>query len=107
MMGASIPTNPDEGNAVPESRRRKKAAYTPPPEKKSSGGDAPSRVPVKLDGARWIAPLMVVMFVVGLLWIVTWYIAPDNPIMGPLAGWNVAIGFVFIVAGFLLSTKWR
>ncbi len=92
---------------MPESRRRKKAAYTPPPQKASASSDAPSRVPVKLDGARWIAPVMVAMFVIGLLWIVIWYIAPDNPVMGPLAGWNVAIGFVFIAAGFLLSTKWQ
>ena len=90
---------------MPESRRRKKAAYTPPPQKE--GSSSPSRVPVKLDGARWIAPAMVTMFIIGLLWIVIWYIAPDNPIMGPLAGWNVAIGFVFIAIGFILSTKWR
>lgn len=90
---------------MPESRRRKKAAYTPPPEK--AGASSPSRVPVKLDGARWIAPAMVTMFIIGLLWIVIWYIAPENPIMGPLAGWNVAIGFVFIAIGFVLSTKWR
>lgn len=99
MMGAT------EGDLVPESRRRKKQAYTPPPSKASDS--APSRVPVKLDGARWIAPLMVAMFVIGLLWIVVWYIVPDNPVMGPLAGWNVAVGFVFIAIGFFLSTKWR
>ena len=50
---------------------------------------------------------MVAMFVIGLLWIVVWYIAPNNPLMGPLAGWNVAIGFVFIAVGFFLATKWR
>ncbi len=91
---------------MPESSRRKKSAYTPPPQKDSEKG-SPSRVPVKLDGARWIAPAMVTMFVIGLLWIVIWYIAPDNPITGPLAAWNVAIGFVFIAVGFILSTKWR
>ncbi|MEI2716582.1 MAG: cell division protein CrgA [Candidatus Nanopelagicales bacterium] len=90
---------------MPESRRRKKQAYTPPPKK--AGESAPSRIPVKVDGARWVAPVMVALFVIGLLWIVTWYIAPENPVMGPLAGWNVAIGFVFIAAGFFLSTKWQ
>ncbi len=90
---------------MPESRRRKKQAYTPPPQK--AGESAPSRIPVKVDGARWVAPVMVALFVIGLLWIVTWYIAPENPVMGPLAGWNVAIGFVFIAAGFFLSTKWQ
>ncbi len=92
---------------MPESRRRKKSAYTPPPQKKSDSDTPASRVPVKLDGARWIAPVMVALFIIGLLWIVIWYIAPDNPLMGPLAGWNVAIGFVFIAGGFILATKWR
>lgn len=90
---------------MPESRRRKKQAYTPPPKK--AGESTPSRIPVKVEGARWVAPVMVALFVIGLLWIVTWYIAPENPIMGPLAGWNVAIGFVFIAGGFFLSTKWQ
>lgn len=91
---------------MPESRRRKKKAYTPPPEGKS-GSASVSRTPVRIDGARWIAPVMVAMFVIGLLWIVVWYISPENPIMGPLAGWNVAVGFVFIAIGFILSTKWQ
>jgi Cell division protein CrgA len=95
-----------EGSAVPESSRRKKSAYTPPPEKKSSADDG-RRIPVKLGGARWLAPVMVALFVIGLAWIVIWYISPDNPVMGPLAGWNVAIGFAFIAGGFLLSTKWE
>jgi Cell division protein CrgA len=93
---------------VPESRRRKKNAYTPPPAKTAdSKSGSVSRIPVKLDGARWIAPLMVAMFLIGLAWIVIWYISPENPIMGPLAGWNVAVGFAFIAVGFILSTKWH
>ncbi len=86
---------------MPESRRRKKEAYTPPPEKKKG------RVPTVINDSRWVAPAMVTMFVIGLLWIVVWYIAPDNPLMDSLAGWNVAVGFVFIGLGFLLSTKWK
>ena len=91
---------------MPESRRRKKSAYTPPSEKVSSE-ESQKRVPVRIGGSRWLAPVMVAMFIIGLAWIVIWYISPENPVMGPLAGWNVAIGFVFIGIGFLLSTKWE
>lgn len=90
---------------MPESRRRKKQAYTPPANRPSDA--APSRVPVKLDGARWVAPVMVACFLIGLLWIVVWYIAPENPLMASLAGWNVGVGFAFIAVGFFLSTKWQ
>jgi len=92
---------------VPESSRRKKDAYTPPSKKLELTEAGAKRNPFRLDGARWIAPVMVAMFVIGLLWIVIWYISPANPIMGPLAGWNVAIGFAFIAVGFILSTKWQ
>lgn len=86
---------------MPESRKRdQKAAYTPPKGKTD-------KTPVKLDSPRWLVVAMVACFVFGLLWIVVWYIAPSNPVMGPLAGWNVAIGFVFIAIGFVLSTRWR
>jgi hypothetical protein len=94
-----------KGSAVPESRRRRKQAYTPPSESGSTQSD--KRLPVRIGGSRWVAPLMVAMFLIGLAWIVIWYLAPDNPLMSPLAGWNVAIGFVFIGIGFLLSTKWE
>lgn len=83
---------------MPESSSRKKSDYTPPTDK---------RKPVKIGSPRWIAPLMVTLFVVGLLWIVAWYIAPDAPFLGPLGAWNVVIGFALIALGFLVSTKWK
>ncbi len=91
---------------MPESRRRKKQAYTPPPESHGNA-ETEKRTPVRIGGSRWLAPVMVAMFLIGLAWIVVWYIAPENPVMGPLAGWNVAIGFVFIGMGFVLATKWE
>jgi hypothetical protein len=56
---------------------------------------------------------MVACFVIGLLWIVVFYIAgPDVPFMNTVGGTynalvNVLIGFAFITAGFVISTKWR
>jgi len=50
---------------------------------------------------------MVACFVIGLLWIVAWYIAPDAPILGDLTYWNVVIGFGLIAVGFVISTKWK
>lgn len=91
---------------MPESKGRKRDDYTPPPEKTV-------RKPVKLGSAPWIAPVMVGLFVFGLLWIVVFYIAgPDIPIMNSIGGSynalvNVMIGFAFITGGFIVSTKWR
>ena len=85
---------------MPESRKRKKAAVGPRPE------TAPPR---KLGPSpRWLAPLMLVMFGLGVLWLVVYYISEgDMPVAGALGDWNLIVGFGFIIVGFMLSTQWR
>lgn len=50
---------------------------------------------------------MLACFILGLLWIVAYYIAPQAPIMSDLSYWNVVGGFVLIGVGFIISTKWK
>ena len=83
---------------MPESRSRKKAEYIPPTGSKKS---------VRVGSRRWVAPTMVFCWIFGLAWIVVFYIAPDLKYMTDLGNWNLAIGMVFIAAGFVLSTKWE
>jgi hypothetical protein len=87
---------------VPESKPRKKAAYTP------QQGKGERKV-ARIGSPNWLAPAMVTCFVLGLLYLVVFYIAgPDIPIMQDLnALVNVGIGFAFIMAGFGLATKWK
>ncbi len=85
---------------MPESKGRKNDAYIPPPTKKD---------PVKLGPKPWVAPAMVGCFLIGLAWIVAFYIAGDSiPLMKDIGNlWNVVIGFGFISAGFIFATRWR
>lgn len=81
-------------------------------DKKSGGGkkatgSADKRKPVRLDSPRWLAPVMIACFVIGLVWIVAYYVAPEAPFISDLSWWNVVIGFGFFTVGFLLSTKWK
>jgi hypothetical protein len=85
---------------VPESKKRKKAVYTPPPTPTSPRKRKPSPV--------WLAPLMLVLFGIGILWLVVFYLTQGSmPVVGGLNNWNLVVGFGFIVAGFALSTQWR
>jgi hypothetical protein len=85
---------------VPVSRKRKKAASSPSPH---AGG--PTK---KGPSPRWLAPLMLVLFGVGVLWLVVFYITQgDMPLAGGLGNANLLVGFGFIIAGFGLSTQWR
>ena len=85
---------------MPVSRKRKKAVYTPPPTVAGPKKRKPSPV--------WLAPLMLVLFGIGVLWLVVFYITQgDMPLVSGLNNWNLLVGFGFIIAGFMLSTQWR
>ncbi|HEX8496914.1 MAG TPA: cell division protein CrgA [Actinomycetales bacterium] len=82
---------------MPESRARKKAAdHTPPPAR-----SAPTPSP------RWYAPLMVALFVIGLVYIVTFYITQQEYPVPSLGRANILVGFGIIMAGFGMATRWR
>ena len=84
---------------MPKSRIRKKADFTPPPEKGAS---------FKLQSGRgWVAPLMLALFVIGLAWIVVFYVTTGSLPIEALQNWNIVVGFGFIAAGFVVSTQWK
>jgi hypothetical protein len=82
---------------VPESRARKKAAYTPPPVAKTGPRQSPS----------WYAPVMVALFVIGLAYIVTFYVSESRYPVPALGRANILVGFAIIMGGFGMATRWR
>ena len=88
---------------MPESKGRKKDVYTPPPTGKGE------RKVAKIGSPSWLAPTMVALFVIGLTYIVIYYIAGAQiPVMQSLSPIvNVGIGFIFIAGGFVLATRWK
>ncbi|MFD0412914.1 cell division protein CrgA [Streptomyces sp. NPDC127108] len=85
---------------MPKSRIRKKADdYTPPSSKKATN--------IKLTSRSWVAPVMLAMFLIGLAWIVVFYVTDGKLPIDPLGNWNIVVGFGFIAAGFGVSTQWK
>jgi len=90
---------------VPKSKVRKKSVYTPP-----RGALQPGSAAARVAGPspRWYAPVMVTLMLLGLLWIVVFYVAGESiPVMSGLDVWNFAIGFGLMVAGLVMSMRWR
>jgi hypothetical protein len=51
---------------------------------------------------------MVVLLLLGLAWIVLYYLVEgDLPLMRELGGWNLVIGMGLITGGFITATKWK
>lgn len=87
---------------MPKSRIRKKKSdnYTPPPERQATKIDMRA-------GRRWVAPLMLAMFLIGLAWIVVFYVTQGDLPVESLGNWNIVVGFGFIAVGFVVSTQWK
>ncbi|MHB1063244.1 MAG: cell division protein CrgA [Georgenia sp.] len=85
---------------MPESKKRKKVT--------SSGSEAAARQPAApKPSPTWWAPVMVTLMVAGLLSVVLTYLFKgDLPVPG-LGNWNLAIGFVVMIAGFFMTLRWR
>ncbi len=60
---------------------------------------------------RWAGPAMVTSAVVGLLWIVVFYVVGGTdktiPFYSDLGQWNIVIGMSFILAAFGFAMKWE
>ncbi len=90
---------------MPKSKVRKKPAYTPPEDLLPG---AVARARARRPSPRWFAQLMVGLMLIGLLWIVVFYVAGDKlPFMSSLGPWNFAVGFVAMIFGLAMSMKWR
>jgi hypothetical protein len=86
---------------VPKSRIRKKTDYTPPP---ANNREAQA---IKLTNRSWVAPVMLALFLIGLAWIVMFYVTDTRLPVEALGNWNIVVGFGFIAAGFGVSTQWK
>ena len=80
---------------MPKSRVRQKTAYTPPP----------TRSAKKRVSPPWVAPLMLGLFLVGIIWLIVFYVSGGAVPIEALHNWNLIVGFAFIIAGFAVSTQ--
>ena len=83
---------------MPRSRIRRRSVFTPPPEKTRAAS---------LSSPRWLVPTMVAAMVLGLLWVVVYYVTQTEYPIESIGNWNMAIGFGLIAIGFGLATRWR
>jgi hypothetical protein len=90
---------------MPESRSRRKPK-----------SEAPVR-PVVLgeeesENPTWYKATMFGFMIVGLIWILTFYISSARYPLGSatpidLSNWNILIGFGIAMVGFVMTTKWK
>ena len=87
---------------MPKSRIRKKVK-----EERTVQAQVVQSTPEPTESPRWLAPVMLAMFLLGLAWFVVYYITQTKYPVPNLGAWNMGIGFVFVGIGFSLATRWR
>lgn len=94
---------------MPESRIRKSAA-----EKKKSKDldrlrDRARGKKIKApSNRRWVPPTFIAVGLVGVAWLVVYYIAGQQiPLMSAIGNWNILIGMGGMAAAFGIATLWK
>ena len=83
---------------MPESKPRKRTA---PVQQQTSATQAYKPNPV------WFKPVMFGLMIIGLLWIITFYISMSTLPVAAWGSWNILVGFGIAIVGFLMTTRWR
>jgi hypothetical protein len=87
---------------VPKSKVRKKTEPT-----LRTSTLAPSGPAVR-PSPRWYPIVMAAILVLGLAWIVVYYLAGSSvPLMKDLGAWNFAVGFGLMVIGLGMAVRWH
>lgn len=81
---------------MPKSRVRKTTVYTPP-----------QRTAKAKVSPLWLMPTMLASLIVGLVWIVVFYVTQQAWPIGAFGAWNLVVGFAFVIGGLGLATRWR
>ncbi|HCG54608.1 MULTISPECIES: cell division protein CrgA [Brevibacterium] len=95
-QGSSAKRTSRSGNPAKRPQGRKTATYT------SQSGQQTLK-----PNPRWFLPVLIGLLLIGLIWLVTFYVSQGAFPVEAWGNWNILVGFAFFVAGLIMSTRWR
>jgi len=87
---------------VPKSRVRKKKVYTPPTDVRPAVG-----AKKKKPSPRWVPVVAVGLIVLGIAYLVAYYMTEGKYPIEDIEYWNLAVGFGMLVGSLGVLTQWR
>jgi len=73
----------------------------------SSDASTETRSGEPMPNAIWFKPVMFGFMLVGLIWIIVFYVSQGSLPIASLSAGNILIGFGIMFIGFLMTTRWR
>lgn len=61
----------------------------------------------RIGNPSWFTPVMLGLMLIGLVWVVTFYITQEQYPIRSWGRWNLGAGFIFILSGFAMTTRWK
>ena len=107
MTMPKLTATPEDDSSLPKKRSLKLPKRKPKLEKVAKTKDSEDALnPV------WFKPVMFGFMIVGLFWIITYYVTSAQFPLGAatplnLSNWNILIGFGIAMVGFMMSTRWK
>lgn len=102
---------------VPESKKRKnrRGAQSSPQGEAERTASSPFRAEPEVEQLEfedeglptWYRVTMIGLLILGLLWMVVWYITDGLLPWGAAGNWNIVIGFGISMTGFLMMMRWQ
>lgn len=110
----------EEGQTIPKKptdRKRRGQQEDPAPQEttkrinafgEEAEDEAPQRRITGPGSARWVAPAFIIVGLLGVIWLVVYYIAgQDVPVMNRMGNWNILIGMGLMASSLGLSMFWK
>ncbi|WP_425307720.1 cell division protein CrgA [Ammonicoccus fulvus] len=96
---------------MPESKGRKEAAAKKKIQRHDEDVEARAerkRLTANPATGRWVAPAFIAVGLIGVVWLVVYYIAGRSvPFMNKLGDWNILIGMGLMAVALGLSMLWK
>jgi hypothetical protein len=107
MTMPKLTATPEDDSSLPKKRSLKLPQRKPKTEKVAKANNSEDALnPV------WFKPVMFGFMIIGLFWIITYYVTSAQFPLGAgtplnLSNWNILIGFGIAMVGFMMSTRWK
>ena len=73
----------------------------------SSDSSSEARSGEQAPNAVWFKPVMFGFMLIGLIWIIVFYVSRGSLPIASLGTFNILVGFGIMFIGFLMTTRWR
>jgi hypothetical protein len=107
MTMPKLTATPEDDSSLPKKRSLKLPKRKPKIEKVAKSRNSEDAL-----NPIWFKPVMFGFMIVGLFWIITYYVTSAQFPLGAatplnLSNWNILIGFGIAMVGFMMSTRWK